>query len=165
MLNGRGREFEFGGPEAKGCGCGRIADELTFSLERVLQPLQKVVECCSKIRIFDLEPVAWQTGIMGRWRAFRRSSRGGQQIRAQGDPSGRARIGAIELHRGFHNARPGHGYSLPSAVDTADRGTRMAGAKHAGRIVAITTAAAVTGGVQFGLKGGRAAACSKLVRR
>ncbi len=88
----------------------RIADELTFSLERVLQPLQKVVECCSKIPDFVSSRVAWQTG-MGRWRAARPritparvKSRGGQQIRAQGvvRTSGRARgSGAIELHRGF----------------------------------------------------------------
>lgn len=93
----------------------RIADELTFSLERVLQPLQKVVKCCSKIPDFVSSQWQWQTGM---WvggadargadaHAFHGSkSRGGQQIRAQGVDedvwtSGRARIGAIELHRGF----------------------------------------------------------------
>lgn len=71
----------------------RIADELTFSLERVLQPLQKVVECCSKIPDFVSSQWQWQTGM---WvggadargadaHAFHGSkSRGGQQIRAQG---------------------------------------------------------------------------------
>lgn len=90
----------------------RIADELTFSLERVLQPLQKVVECCSKIPDFVSSQWQWQTGM---WvggadargadaHAFHGSkSRGGQQIRARASmrTSGRARIGAIELHRGF----------------------------------------------------------------
>lgn len=67
----------------------RIADELTFSLERVLQPLQKVVECCSKIPDFVSSQWQWQTGM---WvggadargadaHAFHGSkSRGGQQI-------------------------------------------------------------------------------------
>lgn len=71
----------------------RIADELTFPLERVLQPLQKVVECCSKIPDFVSSQWQWQTGM---WvggadargadaHAFHGSkSRGGQQIRAQG---------------------------------------------------------------------------------
>lgn len=90
----------------------RIADELTFSLERVLQPLQKVVECCSKIPDFVSSQWQWQTGM---WvggadargadaHAFHGSkSRGGQRYapRASMRTSGRARIGAIELHRGF----------------------------------------------------------------
>lgn len=90
----------------------RIADELTFSLERVLQPLQKVVECCSKIPDFVSSQWQWQTGM---WvggadargadaHAFtgRRAAAASRYApRASMRTSGRARIGAIELHRGF----------------------------------------------------------------
>lgn len=58
-------EFKFGGQQAKGGAkfVARIADESTFSLQRVLQPLQKIVECCSKMPDFVASRWQWRTGM------------------------------------------------------------------------------------------------------